>query len=121
VPEADNAVALVAWSRCGAAAALNQMQRHDQAIQLAEPVSRYEQTLINGVGAERLRRPTLYAALELARAYLGQGNLEQGQMYAQMLPRKRLGVGPSQGPFPELEDEGARLQEQIAQARQRGR
>jgi len=60
-------------------------------------------------------------ALGLARAHLAKGDRQTAQRYAQMLPRKRHGAGPSLGAFPELEEEGSRLQAEISGQLQRAR
>jgi tetratricopeptide (TPR) repeat protein len=121
VPEADNPLALLAWSQVGAGEALNTLGRTDAAIEVLRPLETYASLLVNGVGAERLRRPELHAALQLARAFLAKGDLESAGRYAQKLPRKRLGAGPSLSPYAELEEDGTRLQTQISALRQERR
>lgn len=114
VPEAENALSLIAWLHVLAGQALVMLGDNDGAIAVLAPVHTFEPMLQNGVGVTRLRGPFVYSSLHLARAYLAKGDLQKAQQYAQLLPRKRHGVGPSLGPFPELEEEGSRLQEQIA-------
>lgn len=122
VPEADNLMALVAWNRVEACGALTQQGEHRKAIELMDwSIERYQKLMINGLGLDRLRGPELYAALYLARAYLALGELEQAQQYARMLPRARFGVGPSKGPFPELEAESTKLLEEIERRGNGGR
>lgn len=121
VPEAENVASLFAWLQVAAGQSLVTLKNYEAAIAVLAPIHGWEQQMQNGVGAARLRGPVVYSSLYLARAYLAQGDLNNAQRYAQMVPRKRLGAGPSMGPFPELEDEGSRLQEEIARRRQGGR
>ena len=118
VPEAENLLSLLAWLHVAAGHALVDLKQYDDAIELLERVHTFEPLMQNGVGVTRLRGPTVYSSLYLARAFLAKGDLENAQRYAMLLPRKRHGIGPSLGQFPELEDEGSRLQERIAQRRQ---
>lgn len=114
VPEAENVLSLFAWLQVTAGEAMVALRENDDAIGILSPVETFTSLMQNGVGANRLRGPTLYASLYLARAYLAKGDMQNAQRYAMQLPRKRHGVGPSLGPFPELEEEGSRLQEEIA-------
>ncbi|MBX9791791.1 MAG: tetratricopeptide repeat protein [Pirellulales bacterium] len=118
VPEAENVLSLFAWLHVAAGRALVDLKQNDAAIELLARVHAFEPLMQNGVGVTRLRAPTLYASLYLARAYIAKGDFESAQRYAMLLPRKRHGVGPSLGQFPELEEAGSRLQELIAQRRQ---
>jgi tetratricopeptide (TPR) repeat protein len=118
VPEAENVMALFAWSRVGAGTALAKGGKLREAIDILKPIAGYELQMTNGLGADRLHGPRLYAAVELCKAYLELGDLNQAEQYARLLPRKRFGTGPSKGPFPELEAEGSALQERVAQLRQ---
>lgn len=118
VPEAENVLSLFAWLHVAVGRALVELKQHDDAIELLTRVHTFEPLMQNGVGVTRLRGPTVYSSLYLARAFLAKGDLDGAQRYAMLLPRKRHGIGPSLGQFPELEEEGSRLQELIAQRRQ---
>lgn len=118
VPEAENVLSLFAWLHVAAGHALVELRQYDDAISLLARVHTFEPLMQNGVGVTRLRGPTVYSSLYLARAFLAKGDLENAQRYATLLPRKRHGIGPSLGQFPELEEEGSRLQEEIANRRQ---
>ena len=118
VPEAENVLSLFAWLHVAAGRSLVELRQVDDAIGLLARVHTFEPLMQNGVGVTRLRGPTVYSSLYLSRAFLAKGDLENAQRYAMLLPRKRHGVGPSLGQFPELEAEGSRLQEEIAQRRQ---
>jgi len=118
VPEAENVLALFAWARVGAGTALAQGNKPREAIEVLAPIAEYEHQMTNGLGADRLHGPRLYAAVVLCRSYLELGDLDRAEHYARLLPRKRFGAGPSKGPFPELEEEGSALQQRVAQLRQ---
>ncbi|MGE4103278.1 MAG: tetratricopeptide repeat protein [Pirellulales bacterium] len=118
VPEAENVLSLLAWLHVMAGRAFVELHDYDRAIAVLGPVHGFEALMQNGVGVKRLRGPTVYSSLYLARAYLARGDLENAQRFAMGLPRKRHGIGPSLGPFPELEEEGSRLQDEIAKRRQ---
>lgn len=114
VPEAEHVLVLAAWNRIVAGQALLRLKKIDQAIQTLTPIASFGQLLVNGKGADKLRRSELHAAMHLAKAWMASGNRQQAQHYAQQLPHKRFGIGPSLSPFAELEEEGSRLQKALS-------
>jgi tetratricopeptide (TPR) repeat protein len=117
VPVAEHVLVLGAWCRIVAGEALNRQKEYRQTIELLTPVEAFAPLLVNGRGADRLRGPELHSYLHLTRAYLALGDIGQASQYANRLPRKRFGAGPSLNPFAELEEPATALQQEIAEIR----
>jgi hypothetical protein len=97
--------------------ALNRQQEYRRTIELLTPVEAFGPLLVNGRGSDRLRGPELHSYLHLARAYLALKDIDRAEQYANRLPRKRFGTGPSLNPFADLEEPATALQQQIAEIR----
>lgn len=118
VESAEPVLALIAWARVRAAEAAVALGDSEHAKALLGRVFEYGQSRVNGYQSDRFRGPELWAHVHLCRAALADNDLQTAMMHAQSLPRRRLGVGPSKGAFPELEEEGSRLQEEVARRQQ---
>lgn len=113
VPESFPVLAHIAWARVKAGEALFQTGQLPQARAAVQPVFTYGPSMINGKGSDRFREQELYAKVLLCRIALAEGNIEEARMLAMALPRKRHGVGPSKGAYPELEAIGQELADEV--------
>ncbi len=124
VDPAEPVLVHVAWARIRAAEAALSIGEGARAKELLARVFEYGPSRINGYQSDRFRGPELWAHVHLCRAAMDEGDYRTAKLHAQSLPRRRFGVGPSKGAFPELEEEGSRLQEEVARreqdARERG-
>lgn len=121
VPQAEPVLVHVAWARVHAAEAAISLGEFATAKTLLEPVFAYGPSRINGWQSDRFRGPELWSHLHLGRIELAKGDLDAAKQHAQMLPRKRHGVGPSKGAFPELEELGSQFADEVARIEQQRR
>lgn len=120
-PVAEPVLVHLAWARIRAAEATVALGDSAHTKELLARVFAYAPSRINGFQSDRFRGPELYAHAILCRLALAEGNVDEAKLHAQMLPRKRLGVGPSKGAFPELEEVGSELQAEVARREQEAR
>ncbi len=121
IPEALPVLAHVAWARVRAAEAEIALGDTSAAKALLARVFQYGPSRINGYQSDKFRGPELWSHVHLCRIAIAEGDWQSARMHANSLPRKRFGVGPSKGAFPELEELGSKLQEEVAAAEQHQR
>lgn len=116
VPESFPVLAHIAWARVKAGEILFAGGALAEARASVGPVFAYGPSMINGKGSDRFREQELHAKVLLCRIALKEGKIEEARMLASGLPRKRLGVGPSKSPYPELEVIGQQLADEVDRA-----
>ncbi len=121
IPEALPVLAHVAWARVRSAEAAVAVGDRAGAKALLERVFQYGPSRINGYQSDKFRGPELWSHVHLCRIAIADGDWQMAKLHASALPRKRHGVGPSKGQFPELEELGSQLQEEVAAAEQHRR